>query len=510
MTQELIYRCINDGCGKAWPRQVAFCPYCGTRQLADNAAPDGAGAAAPRATVAPPSHAAAKRGTEAGAAAMEPVQNELDFEPPSLTHANAAIRDLAPPSLAKSIASAQAESMLSDDTADKAPRGGNLAWNSAQGGATNKTPAAQEPALSSAMPEWAVPVAPARNMAPDETPAAAAQGATAGEKVSAAAKAARQGGGAGSGTAASGASGGGGAGKPGHAPRAEAPRSTAPLRQPISKTTWAMVALGLLAIWILMRPESAAKKAAHRVDEAIAMLSECRLADARAELAALKEAKAPSVQTKRLQDAIAGAAPGCEKKGRRDKAWKELVPILESAIKSGAAERAAERMAVFTRKWGESPETQELSGRIDAKRAENLLDEADACLRKNDRACLEARIKAAEKLKRPEAEERIRQLKERLSHLLESTLLDQSSSPAPQSEAASATAREVQRLLTDAQREVAQGNYRAAIGRASQCLTQADPGNRECQALHEKAERLEREYQRCIMGGMTWSNGRCL
>lgn len=490
MTQELIYRCINDGCGKAWPRQVAFCPYCGTRQLADAEAADDAGTAGQQRGAAQPSRAAAKSGAAAGAGAVEPAQSELDFEPPSLTHANAAIRDLAPPSLAKSIAAAQADSLRDDDAAETAPRGGNLAWDSTQGGATNKTPAAQEPALSSAMPEWAAPVAPARNMAPDETPAAAAQGAAAGEKVSAAAKAASQ---------------GGGAGKPGYAPRA-----TAPLRQPISKTTWAMVALGLLAIWILLRPESAAKKAAHRVDEAIAMLPECRLADARAELAALKEAKAPSAQTKRLQDAIAGAAPGCEKKSRRDKAWKELAPILESAVKSGAAERAAERMAAFTRKWGESPETQELSGRIDAKRAENLLDEADACLRKNDRACLEARIKAAEKLKRPEAEERIRQLKERLSHLLESTLLDQSSSPAPQSEAASATAREVQRLLTDAQREIGQGNYRAAIGRASQCLTQADPGNRECQALHEKAERLEREYQRCIMGGMTWSDGRCL
>ncbi|WP_256078405.1 hypothetical protein [Massilia sp. YIM B04103] len=484
MTQELIYRCSNDACGRRWPRQVAFCPYCGTQQLAASEAPVEQRAATPAA--AQPPHAAATGGATSIGASTGAAQNELDFEPPSLTHANAAIRDLAPPSLAKTIASAQAEVSRADGETEGAPRGGNLAWNSEQGGAPNKPPAAQGPALSSAMPEWASPAPPARKLAPDEMPAPPAQGINSGKRANA------------------------GGGKQSAAPRAEAPRSGAPLRKPISKTTWAMVALCLLAVWLLMRPESAAKKAAHRVDEAIAMLPECRLADARAELAALTEAKAPRAQTKRLQDAIAGAAPGCEKQVRRDKAWKELAPILESATKSGAAERAAERLSGFTRKWGESPETKELAGRIDAKRAENLLDEADACLRKNDRPCLEARIKAAEKLKRPEAEERIRQLKERLSHLLESTLLDQASSPAPQSEAASATAREVQRLQTDAVREIAQGNYRAAIGRASQCMTQTDPGNRECQQLHEKAERLEREYQRCIMGGMTWSNGRCL
>ncbi|NVD98119.1 hypothetical protein [Massilia sp. BJB1822] len=476
MTQELNYRCSNDACGRGWPRQVAFCPYCGTQQQAASEAPVEQRAATPAA--APPHPAAI--GVSADAA-----QNELDFEPPSLTHANAAIRDLAPPSLAKTIASAQAEVSRGDGESEGAQRGGNLAWNSGQGGA-NKPPAVQGPALSSAMPEWASPAPPARKLVPDEIPEPPAQGSNSRKQANT------------------------GGGKQSAAPRAEPPRPGTPLRKPISKTTWAMVALCLLAVWLLMRPESAAKKAAHRVDEAIAMLPECRLADARAELAALTEAKAPKAQTKRLQDAIAGAVPGCEKKVRRDKAWKELAPILESAIKSGTAERAAERLSGFTRKWGESAETKELAGRIDAKRAENLLDEADACLRKNDRACLEVRIKAAEKLKRPETEERIRQLKERLSHLLESTLLDQASSPAPQGEAASATAREVQRLQADAVREMAQGNYRAAIGRASQCMTQTDPGNRECQQLHEKAERLEREYQRCIMGGMTWSNGRCL
>ncbi|WP_150119207.1 hypothetical protein [Massilia sp. NR 4-1] len=484
MTQELNYRCSNEACGKGWPRQVAFCPYCGTQQLAASAAPLEQRTAAPAA--AQPPQPAVNGAPRAVGGNTDAAQNELDFEPPSLTHANAAIRDLAPPSLAKTIASAQAEASRDDADTEGAPRGGNLAWNSGQGGALNKPPAAQGPALSSDTPEWASPAPPAGKLAQDEMPEPPAQGINSGKQANA------------------------GGGKPSAAPRAEAPRSGAPLRKPISKTTWAMVALFLLAVWLLMRPESVAKQAAHRVDEAIAMLPECRLADARAELAALTEAKAPKAQTKRLQDAIAGAVPGCEKKVRRDKAWKELAPILESATRSGAAERAAERLSGFTRKWGESPETKELAGRIDAKRAENLLDEADACLRKNDRACMEARIKAAEKLKRPEAEERIRQLKERLSHLLESTLLDQASSPAPQSEAASATAREVQRLQADAVREIAQGNYRAAIGRASQCMTQTDPGNRECQQLHEKAERLEREYQRCIMGGMTWSNGRCL
>src|SRR5471032_3211825 len=29
---DVIYRCVNDACGRGWPRQVAYCPYCGRRQ----------------------------------------------------------------------------------------------------------------------------------------------------------------------------------------------------------------------------------------------------------------------------------------------------------------------------------------------------------------------------------------------------------------------------------------------------------------------------------------------
>jgi hypothetical protein len=45
--------CVNDACRRAWPRAVAFCPYCGTRQQA-LAAPAPAAAAPAPAPVAPP------------------------------------------------------------------------------------------------------------------------------------------------------------------------------------------------------------------------------------------------------------------------------------------------------------------------------------------------------------------------------------------------------------------------------------------------------------------------
>lgn len=42
MQNETLYRCIQPGCARTWPRRVNFCPYCGTAQGADVARGDAA------------------------------------------------------------------------------------------------------------------------------------------------------------------------------------------------------------------------------------------------------------------------------------------------------------------------------------------------------------------------------------------------------------------------------------------------------------------------------------
>ncbi|TWI48324.1 hypothetical protein IP92_01712 [Pseudoduganella flava] len=281
-----------------------------------------------------------------------------------------------------------------------------------------------------------------------------------------------------------------------------------------------MVALLLLAIWFLVKPGDPARKLDKRVDDAVALTAECRIADARTELAELRGAKASAAQLERLQKAIAATAPACEKKNQRKKAWAEARPALETALASGALERASTRLATFTKRWGDDDETRDWRERIDARRATKLLDDANACLQKKDRACVEAKLDAAEKLRRPEAEPRIKVLRDALSRLLESTLLEQggqggqaayppplsATPPRLQTAAIEPDPREARRLQTEAERELAQGNYRSAVGRAAQC---AQLGGRDCAALRDRAARLDREFQACLKAGREWIEGRC-
>jgi hypothetical protein len=197
-----------------------------------------------------------------------------------------------------------------------------------------------------------------------------------------------------------------------------------PVREPVGMGTWAVVALLLLAIWLMVKPENRTRKFEGRVAEAMAQAGDCRIGEARAALAELKTARASAEQLQRVQQAINDAAPSCEKARQRAKAWTELQPVLNGALKANAPERAATRLKAFTGKWGEDAQTDAWFGRIDTLRAEQLLDEARACIAQRKRACAEAKIQAAEKLNRPEAAPRLQALREDLSRLLESSLLD--------------------------------------------------------------------------------------
>ncbi|WGG51484.1 hypothetical protein [Rugamonas sp. DEMB1] len=312
-----------------------------------------------------------------------------------------------------------------------------------------------------------------------------------------------------------------------------------PLRKPIGKGTWLAVMLSLLGIWIVAKPTDPHKKLAARIEAATALAQECKLDDARAALVTLKASKASASELKPLQDAIFGAAATCEKKRLRVKAWNDARPQIDDAVRAGQLDKAAARLAAFRKKWGDDADTREREERIDGQRVTQLLDEAQACLNRSDRVCLESKLLAAEKLKRPEAEARIKTLRDALSRLLEATLLGQPSAQesgqggaaaghaaalktaaparaeAPRSTllttspAVAQNAQTARRFLAEAERDMGQNNYKAALDKADKCLALAETGNRDCQALRQKAERLQRELQRCLASGADWVDDHC-
>jgi hypothetical protein len=196
-----------------------------------------------------------------------------------------------------------------------------------------------------------------------------------------------------------------------------------PPRKPVSKSTWLLVGLLVLAIWLVIKPDNRARQFEGRVSDAIALTADCRISSARSELSALRSAKATPEQLKRLQDAIDASAPDCEKVRQRARAWADLQPGINSAMKANKPELAASRLAGFTKKWGEDKETDAVFARIDTMRAEMLLDDANACLKQGNHQCAEAKLRQVEKLNRPEVAARLNALKDALSRFLESTVL---------------------------------------------------------------------------------------
>jgi hypothetical protein len=282
--------------------------------------------------------------------------------------------------------------------------------------------------------------------------------------------------------------------------------------------------LGL--IWFLARPSDPHKKLQGRVDQAVAQAQDCKIDEARRAYASLKSDKASAEQLKTLQDYISANAKKCDVKRHRAKAWSDLLPQLETALQNGSIALADRRLAAFVKAWGADDDTREWDGRIDVRKGERLLDEADNCLKNSDRACVEARLQAAEKLQRNELKPRIQLLRESLSRLLESTMLEQrnaappgilprtpQAAPAapaiPQQSQPSQKAQQARKLLAEAERELHQGNYKAAMDKAHICATMIDEGNRECTAMKNKAERMNRDLMNCVAGGREWIDDHC-
>ncbi|MDQ1829457.1 hypothetical protein [Massilia scottii] len=64
-------------------------------------------------------------------------------------------------------------------------------------------------------------------------------------------------------------------------------------------------------------------------------------------------------------------------------------------------------------------------------------------------------------------------------------------------------------LIAEAERQIAQGDYRAAAAKLETCIAMVEGGSRECAAFKKYANRLLREMENCVAAGRYWANGRC-
>jgi hypothetical protein len=467
-----MYRCVAEMCGKGFPRKVNYCPFCGTRQGAVSSAQP-----APAAEAAANAAALAQARADDKARAAQQAQADEKARAEEKARAD----EKAKADLARAEALAQARNIGASGTASPQPSDQLTPEQQVALERLNKLRGTSKPVE--------VPSPPAGN--------------------------------------------------PFRPQGMDAKPSPPPLRKPIGKPTWISVAILLGLIWFLARPSDPSKKLQARVDKAVEQAQDCKIDVARNEYTSLKTDKASASQLKYLQDIISANAKKCDTKRHRAKAWSDLRPQLESALQNGSVDLADRRLAAFAKAWGADDETREWDGRIDVRKGERLLNDADACIKRADRACAENKLQAAEKLQRNELKARIEVLREALSQLLVRTVLDQGearpaaaaapaaaaraappapparpaqqaqpASPAPQSQAAP-QAQQARKLLAEAERELRQGNYKAAVDKANICATMIDEGNRECLAMKNRAERMNRDLMNCVAAGREWIDDRC-
>ena len=198
--------------------------------------------------------------------------------------------------------------------------------------------------------------------------------------------------------------------------------------------------------------------------QAITDAEECRLNVAQSALIELRLTKATPDQLARLQSAMNSAAPGCEKKKQRGKAWEDTMTAVESALAAGDFTRAQTKLTQFTRRFNEDEATRKMKSKIAEQRA--------------------AAPPAPAPFERAEPVERM----------------------APSS---SQTQQSVRNLINEAERALLMGNYKGASDKLETCITMVDAGNRECAAFKVHADRMQREQERCLAAGREWSADRC-
>jgi hypothetical protein len=315
--EAIIYRCINDACGRPAPRPVNFCPWCGTAQGRAGVRGRDAGTQATAASAAPAvSDAATAAAAGASAAAALSGWSDAPMQPEA--PGAAAPGPVPPPIAAPHADGPGADRPRADTAAPSATR---------QGPAPGTAPSATEfgrsgkgSAVPGAAAPGAAPAGPAAAPPPQEVP---------------------------------------------RPPLAAHP----PQRKPIRLRWWVLALVVLWGVWLVAKPS--AKKIDRRIDAAIAMAHQCKGGEAQAELIALRKTSATPEQLQRLQQGLNDEATICTRRRQRAKAWDETSAAAESALADAGWEKARTRLQAFIRRWGEDDNTRALKNRIEDARRED-------------------------------------------------------------------------------------------------------------------------------------------
>ncbi len=282
---------------------------------------------------------------------------------------------------------------------------------------------------------------------------------------------------------------------------------------------WLLFIALAFGIWQITKSPSK-EQHTEKLEQALALSADCQLTKARAELNELKADKASAEQIKQLSTAIERAAPSCEKKRQREKAWQTAKTAIDNALQENSAPKANTALNTFTRRWGEDKATQEQKEAIELYQARALVDMAETCIIRIDLACAEQRLTGAERRRQPTLELRIRNLREQLQQLKDAQVaertkpaptLEQAPTPTPAQKTVPAvnSSQGARKLLNNAERDIAQSNYKGAIDKMDVCIGIVDPGNADCQQLKQRAERLNKSMLACVASGAEWANDRC-
>jgi hypothetical protein len=91
-----------------------------------------------------------------------------------------------------------------------------------------------------------------------------------------------------------------------------------PQREPIRLRWWLLALAALWMVWFMAKPSS--KRIDARIDQAIALATDCKPREAQSELIALRQTRATPEQLQRLQEALNTAAADCRRQRKRMRA----------------------------------------------------------------------------------------------------------------------------------------------------------------------------------------------
>jgi len=154
--------------------------------------------------------------------------------------------------------------------------------------------------------------------------------------------------------------------------RAEPTAAPPPRRAPIRLRWWILALAALWIIWLSVRPEGT--RIERRMERAVALAVECKARDAQDELIALRGTRATPEQLRQVQQSLNKAAADCTRAEQRARAWSDTSAAVDKLRRARSYDKALARLATFTKRWGEDPQSRALRQDIVDARDHPLAD----------------------------------------------------------------------------------------------------------------------------------------